>query len=234
MTIKPQSHSQSGNILIYIIGAIFLLGLLIIIAKGSTTPGASIEPEKLLIRVSEVQQYGRELEQAIAYIMTNGHSEIDIRFSHPDAVSTYGDITNIPTRQIFSRDGGGATYRPAPSDIQTVASDWVFSGENRVMNVGESSGTNQDAEIIAFLPNVDEKFCLLINDKNVITNPAGAPPQNTGNVDITTPFTGTLQLSNTIWDSGTSYMAGKTEGCFEGSGTPPANTFHYYRVLLAR
>ena len=226
-------NNQSGNILIYIIGAIFLLGLLVILAKGSTTPGAGVSQEILILRVAEVQQYGRELEQAVAYVMANGHSEIDIRFAHPDAVSAYGDITILPTRQIFSRAGGGATYRPAPNDVQVVPTDWLFSAENRVINVGSTSGTDQDAELISFLPNVDEEFCIAINEKNRIPNPADAPPQNSGSVEITVPFTGTYQLTETIQD-GLGNLTGQTEGCFEGGGTPPTNTFHYYRVLLAR
>lgn len=228
-----ESSSESGNILIYIIGAIFLLGLLMIVVKGSITPGAGIDQESLMVRVSEVQEYGRELEQAIAYIMADGNSEVDIRFGHPDAVSAYGDITNVPTRHVFSRQGGGATYRSAPNDIQTTPSDWVFSGENRVIDVGTTGGTDQDAEIIAFLPYVEEGFCLLINEESDITNPAGSPPQNAGTVDITTPFAGTLQVNNSISDAG-SFLDGHPEGCFEGNGTPPDNTFHYYRVIYAR
>ena len=75
------SNSQSGNILIYILGAVFLLGALTIMVKGSSAPGGGIDEEALIIRVSEVQNYGRELEQAVSYIFQNGHSEADIRLS---------------------------------------------------------------------------------------------------------------------------------------------------------
>lgn len=228
--MKP-SHtrsSESGNILIYILGAIVLLGLLVVISKGSVTPGAGIDPEQLMIRVSEVQDYGQELEQAIAYVMSNGHSEVDIRFAHPDADSAYGDITDTPSRQVFSRDGGGAKYRLAPDGIQTAATNWAFNGDNFVPQVGSNS-----ADLIALLSNVSEDFCKKLNDLNNIENPSDTPPQDPDDFEITTTYTGTFNTSpEEIGDA--TLNANKKEGCIEGSGTPAAETFHYYRVLLAR
>jgi hypothetical protein len=222
------SSSQSGNILIYILGAIFLLGLLVVISKGSTTPGAGIDAEQLMIRVSEVQNYGQELEQAVAYVMTNGHSEVDIRFAHPDADSAYGVITDTPTRQIFSRDGGGARYREPPNDIQITPTDWQFNADNRAPLVGST-----EADLIAVLSNVTEDFCLKMNDANDIDNPSNAPPQDSDDFEVTTFFTGAYNSSpEEIGDS--SLNGTKKEGCIEGSGTPAANSYHYYRVLLAR
>ena len=223
--------SESGNILIYILGAIFLLGLLIVIVKGSSTPGSNIDKESLLIRVSEVQQYGEELERAVAYVMRNGHSEADIRFAHPDADSAYGDITDIPSRQIFSRDGGGAKYREAPSDVQTTPTDWSFNGRSAVMFVGTNLG---GADLIAFLPYVSKDFCLLLNDKAGVINPLGDPPQDVNQVRLYHPFDGVFNFNTSIRDDATDQLIGKLEGCFEGDVDPLAGTYHYYRVLMAR
>lgn len=231
--INSKRKNESGNILIYILGAIFLLGLLVVISKGSVTPGAGVDHETLMIRVAEVQDYGKELERAVAYVLANGHSEVDIRFAHPDAASAYGIITNIPSRQIFSRDGGGATYREPPNGIQTTPTDWVFNGENRVFKIGTSTNTDNAAEIIALLPYVTKKFCLLVNDVNNTENPSNNPPQDAGDVNMAILFTGTLQYTTGIWDT-TQYLEGKAEGCFEGGANPPTGTYHYYRVILAR
>lgn len=220
--------SESGNILIYILGAIVLLGLLVVISKGSVTPGAGIDAEQLMIRVSEVQNYGQELEQAVAYVLANGHSEVDIRFAHPDADSAYGDITDIPSRQVFSRDGGGARYRQAPDGIQTTLTDWAFNGDNTIPQVGSDA-----ADLMALLSNVSENFCSKINDLNGIENPSNAPPQDADNFEITTIYTGVFNSSPQEM-GGTTLNANKKEGCLKGSGTPPDNTYHYYRVLLAR
>ncbi len=232
--LKHNRKTEAGNILVYILGAIFLLGILVITVKGSSTPGAGIDQESLIIRVAEVQEYGKELERAVAYILANGHSEVDIRFSHPDAASAYGDITDTPTRQIFSRQGGGATYRAPANGIQTTVTDWVFSGNNEVTEIGTSCGAKNCMDLVAILQNVNKEFCLLINNKNGITNPSEAPPQDQTNVQVSTVFTGTFTASALIADTPTGYLFGHSEGCFEGDTTPPAGTYHYYRVLLAR
>ena len=90
-----KSCPQSGNILIYIIGAIALIGLLTVMVKGSTLPGAGIDREELELRASDIQQYAMELERAVAYILQSGYSESDIRFAHPNHSSAYGDITDL-------------------------------------------------------------------------------------------------------------------------------------------
>ncbi len=240
MSIKQKKqHPESGNILIYILGAIFLLGLLVAISKGSFSPGAGIDQETLIIRVAEVQQYGEELERAVAYVLANGHSEADIRFAHPDADSAYGDITDIPTRQVFSRDGGGARYREPPEGIQTTSTSWVFSAANELNGAGSTVGaTETTSDLIAFLPNITQQACLKINELNDIENLLNSPPQDCGTTNITNFFVGDYTNINQLLDGsgcgGTEELLSKLEGCFEGGGTPPAGTYHYYRVLLAR
>ena len=230
---KKFPSDESGNILIYILGAIFLLGLLVVLIKGSSTPGSNIDEEGLIIRVSEVQEYGMELENAVALIMSNGFSESDIRFAHPDAASAYGDITDTPTRQVFSRSGGGATFREPPSGIQTTVTPWLFNGNNIVEQVGTSCSANGCVDLVALLLNVSEEFCIMINERNDIPNPSDSPPTDPGSVEVTTPFTGSFAFSHGI-NSASGEFNGKLEGCFEGGGTPAAGTYHYYRVLMAR
>lgn len=235
---KNRYNPQSGNVLVYILGAIFLLGILVIAVKGSSTPGAGIDPEQLTIRVAEVQAYGKELEDAVTYIMVNGHSESDIRFAHPNADSAYGDITDTPSRQIFSRDGGGAQYRDPPAGIQTTVTPWHFTGRNTVNGVGTNevvgTGNLQSADLAAILNNVSKDFCVLINEKNDIENTAGDPPQDSNDIILNLPFTGSYAETTTIGDQGTGKTFGKLEGCVEGDNNPPAGTYHYYRVLLSR
>ncbi len=236
---KIQKHKlrkhESGNILVYILGAIFLIGLLIIMVRGSNTPGAGIDHEALMIRVSEVQEYGNELERAVAYVLRNGHSEVDIRFAHPNAASAYGIITDDPTRQIFDAQGGGATYRDPPQNIQTAVTPWLFSGDNRIFGIGVDIAVSS-SELTAILQNVTKEFCLLVNEKNGITNPSDSPPQDSVNINLTTLFTGVYPPAggNMIGDNVTRHNFGKAEGCLEGDVSPPAGTYHYYRVLLAR
>lgn len=228
--------NESGNVLIYILGAIFLLGMLVVMVKGSSTPGANIDKETLMIRVSEVQQYGQELERAVAYIMRNGHSEADIRFAHPDADSAYGDITDTPTRQVFATTGGAAKYRAPPNGIQVTPTDWLFNAENIVTGSGsaDACAATSCVDLIALLMDVTKDFCLSINNKNDIENIADAPPQDVGDIAYSTAFIGAYTNTQSIKDDATLYLSSHNEGCFEGDIDPASGTYHYYRVLLAR
>lgn len=238
-------HSKSneaGNILIYILGAIFLLGILVVMVRGSSTPGSNIDRETLMIRVSEVQQYGQELERAVAYILQNGHSEADIRFAHPDADAAYGVITDTPSRQVFAVEGGGAKYREPPEDIQTltVVNYWFFTGANSVGTVGSGDqGASSKTELLAILPYVSKEFCIEINNRNNVENPTSEPPQDDASMatnNIHDVFTGDYSWKTKIGDEPANLIQNTQEGCLEGSGSasPPTDTYHYYRVLLAR
>ncbi len=231
---KPSHNTQAGNILVYILGALFLLGLLVVMVKGSTSPGAGIDRETLELRVNDVQSYGNELERAVTYVLRNGFSESDIRFAHPNADSAYGDITDTPTRQIFDVQGGGATYREPPEGIQVIPTDWIFTAQNEVLEIGSFCNGGGCHELMSVLMNVTLDFCLLVNDKNEITNPAGAPPQDAIGFGYGTLFDGVFGAGDRTLNDGTGHIRGHSEGCVEGDTDPPAGTYHYYRVLLAR
>jgi len=228
-------YKESGNILIYILGAIFLLGLLVVMVKGSSTPGSNIDRETLIIRISEVQAYSQELERAVAYIIRNGHSETEIRFSHPDADVAYGDITDTPSRQVFAVEGGAAKYRAPPENIQTTPTDWLFTAANSVGTVGSGNvNTNLGTDLIAMLPNVTRDFCAQISAKVNLANLGDPLIQDQGTINLTTPFVGNYTWANEIQDTAATAILNTPEGCVEGGGTPPTETYHYYRVLLPR
>src|SRR5687768_1759532 len=110
MTEKNRSKN-AGNMLVYILGAIFLMGLLIVLLKGSFQEGTSIDSDKIIIQAGEVQRYATQIEIATGYILRNNFSETDLRFAHPSAPAGYGLITDQPRRQVFDPSGGGAQYQ---------------------------------------------------------------------------------------------------------------------------
>ena len=90
-------------------------------------------------------------------------------------------------------------------------------------------------DLIAILPNVTKDFCVAINDKLGVINPSGDPPQDPTNANVTDIFNGSYTYQYYLDGADvTSTTTPHTEACFEGSGTPPAGTYHYYRVLLSR
>ena len=225
--------SQSGNMLVYILGAIFLMGLLLVVMRGSNRQGSNIDEESLMIRVTEVQRYGTELENAVRMIMNEGYSEADIRFGHPDADAAYGLITDTPGRQVCTSTGGAAKFREPPSGIQSTVTPWVFNASNNVVGIGTSCTADNCTDLIAILPNVTQAFCIAINDRLGVVNPSGVPPRDTATANITTKFAGSYTYDQTLVDAGT-YLQAHHEACFEGGGTPATGTYHYYRVLYPR
>lgn len=230
---------QSGNIMIYILGAIVLMGLLIILVKGSTTPGAGIDNETTIIRASEVQQYAGELERAIGYILQNNHSEADIRFAATGAPAAYGNIaTDTPlTRQVFAKEGGAANYRAPPAGVQTTTTPWQFYGNTHIKGMGSDTVGSRKGELIAVLPNVTQAFCERINELNGqnLTLTANHDPSANGCIYTGggNEFTGTFVTggtANTIDHTLFTQIPPK-EACIKCEST---GALHFYHVLLGR
>lgn len=244
MTAK--TRQQSGNILFIILIAIALLGLLTFAIQSTSRPdGANIDKEELAIRVTEVQRYASELERAVMFAMRNGISESDLRFAHPNNNSDYGDLSadTDPSDQVFHREGGGATYRDPPDDIND-GSAWEFYGGTHLPGVGSSK-----ADLIAVLPNVTDAFCTKINQ---LAGQTGTPTDTgTGNASGANPgdclylgddgrFDGSQQFYSTVntvdettFEQDEEASAARTalQACVVCS-RDSAN--HFYHVLLAR
>ena len=156
-------QSQSGNILFVILIAVVLIGLLTAaVVNSGGNENANIDRESLMIKASEFQRYGSELERAVRYVIQNGVSESDIRFSFIGASNAYGDLSvdTDTSDQVFAREGGGALYRDPPERVND-GSPWEFYGGTALPSVGSAR-----ADLIAVLPNVSLQFCNAINELN--------------------------------------------------------------------
>lgn len=233
------AHPESGNILIYILGAIVLMGVLVMLVKGSNSPGAGIDSETTMIRASEVQQYAGELERAVNFILSNNHSENDIRFAAASAPGAYGNIaTDTPlTRQVFAKQGGAATYRAVPAGIQTTATPWQFYGNTHIKGFGTDTLAGRKAELIAVLPNVTPAFCERINELNGQNLNLAANHDPTANGCLFTgggsEFTGSFVTgaSANIIDHTLFTQTPAKQACIRCQTT---GALHFYHVLLGR
>ncbi len=226
------NHPESGNVLIYIIGAIFLIGLLTVILKGTTTPGSGIDYEAMILKASQVRAYGAELERGVSYVLRNGRSETEISFAHPNHSSVYGTYGSDPTAEVFNLQGGGVTWKDNDSDIQTADTDWVFTATSDMNLVGDSS----NMDLVAVLPYITQDLCLYINEQTGIDSDPIENIDNLGDAYVLTPFAGSFSGSETfLGDTPTEF---KPEGCGReaagGGGSMPDGTMFYYKVLLAR
>jgi len=227
---KRQDHSpnsESGNVIFFILLAIVLIGL-VTVALRSGGDGNNIDRERVVIRASEVRQYASELERGVAFIMQDGASESEIRFAS-SATDVYGDISDTPTRQVFSENGGGVSYRLPPPDISS-APHWEFYGHTHLPDVVTAA-----PELIAVLPLVTLEFCQKINAINSY-NSATQPLDNTGdclNAGVANRFkTGNLYSTDAGIDTvneATFTVKPSMEGCVQCAGN-----YHFFHVLMAR
>jgi hypothetical protein len=73
-----------------------------------------------------------------------------------------------------------------------------------------------------------------INNELGIAQTADTPPKLTGSAwGAGAPYSGVFNNGVAMIDAG-NVLFGQPEGCFEGAGTPPAGSYHYYRVLVQR
>jgi hypothetical protein len=224
-------RGAGGNIFVMIFVAILLIGLLTVALRGFGGK-ESITDEDLLIEASNAARYGAELASAVDFVLKSGASENDLRFAPPSGgPAEYGAITTTPTAQIFSRSGGNAEYRRAPSRIMAGGSNiWEFYGTTAIPEVGSDR-----PELIAVLPDVTQKFCEKVNQSLGLT---GQPDDSiTGtNPDClyggaTYRFGNSAQFSSAanVLDSSSYSKRPMTQGCVTCSGV-----YHYYYVLMSR
>jgi hypothetical protein len=229
-------HARTrGNILIYILGAIFLIGLLVMLMRGSFQEGSGIDPERNALLATQVQKYGADLERGVRNALQNGYSETELRFSHPNAPSSYGLISSIPQRQVFASEGGGVEWKAPPTGVQATSAPWMFVARNAVTQVGSTCAAAGCTDLIAVLPTVTRDFCLEINKLAGVTNPSGNPPREVDALSLSPLFTaGTFGYDQALNTTG-GHTNARLEGCIEGNGgDAPLGSYYYYRVLLAR
>lgn len=220
--------------LVYILGAILLMGILIVVVKGSFQEGTSIDGEQLVVKASQVQQYAGEIERAVGYILNSGYSETALRFA-TNISSTYGDITSIRPRQIFDPQGGAVEYKSPPSGINDGTA-WQFFATTHFTDMGIDTGGSQKAELIAVLPNVTQAFCSQINrmvGQSSINLASTSDPAANGCVHQPgSEFQGTFVAGGAVnlLDNAVVTKFPAKEACVKCN----TGQFHYYKVLMTR
>lgn len=158
---------QGGNVLFYLLIAIFLLGALTVALRSSGTMEGGIDKESANVKAQQIIRFSDEVAQAVQIVLDNGASETDLRFAHPNALANYGTITTTPEFQIFSSLGGKAAYRLPPTGANDDGSKWIFAGNFSLPQVGSDRG-----DLVALL-RVTKPVCDSINSQlSINTTPA--------------------------------------------------------------
>jgi hypothetical protein len=238
-------NTESGSVIFFILLGVVLIGLVTAAIQAGGGKGSNIDREQLILKIKQVREQSQEFERAVAFILRNGVSESDIRFAYTSAPVQYGNIDDNPgtpaqyTFQVFHRLGGGSEYRPPPNGLTNTAVDWEFYGHTHFPGVGEDPTGNEQAELIAVIPDVTDEFCNEINRINGFDTSTQPEDGGASQVDCihggsTVRFGPGAQFQatpNTV-DTGTfSGVTGAMEGCLQCATDTKK---HYFHILLAR
>lgn len=233
---------ESGNILFYILIAVVLFAALSFAVAQMMRGGNPEKNEEVLrLQASEILQYVRGLTTGIQTIKIEGLDDGDISFDNPFVPGyTHACPDGGDECALFKKDGGKMIYmKPvaewldANQTSQPGYGTWIFSGANAVIGIGTDGGGAASSELLAILPWVNKELCVEINNLLKVVNPVTRPPQDSGNVDFSTKFTGTFSATQSIGGDDPE-IEGQRAGCFEGDTSPPSETYHFFQVLISR
>jgi hypothetical protein len=245
--ITRMKANESGNVIFYVLIAVALLAALSYTVAQSTRGGvSSLSGEKASINAAEIIEYGNILTSAIAQTRLRGHLDTEVSMENT-VVSGYENTNCADAEcQIFNIAGGGVSYL-------TPKEEWLDSahdGQNRYGEIyfngttaAEEAGTDKD-DLVMIVPYLKKELCVAINKKLAIIPPSGDTPlEINGPGAMNVKFQGVYDTTSDtkISGAGTSGNAqmlfGKSGGCTQSSGggsNPPAGSYHYYQVLIAR
>lgn len=219
-SVQSLHRSEGGNILLYVLLGIVLIGLLTVALRQGGDPGKDLDGEKMTIAASQMQSYAGQIGGAISTMMQGGVSEADLRFAHPKNIAGYGTITTTPGNQVFHPQGGNVEFKLPPAGVND-GSKWEVIGNLALPQVGSAR-----PELIAILPKVTKQFCSTINSQLGIT----IASTMSCNFLPATAFTGTYAVSPLTYASTVFSKAPLLQGCGECSS---GDRFYFY-VLMSR
>jgi len=247
-----KAGTQAGNVLWYILLAIFLLGALTMFMSNTGSQSEDTgSAEKASIHASEILKYAAGIKTAVDLLMAQGCSETQLSFwndHNKDGTENASDLfynSRSPTDRtchLFHANGAGISWRKVKPEwldksqnAKAGYGDWFFSAQSRIVNIGTWCATPACNEIVILLPYLNKETCKRINQMLNVNPGSHEPPKDDNSAyGYTSPyaFNGTFTGNNVLNDT-TNFLAGKKTGCFEGDLNPPGG-YHFYHVLLAR
>lgn len=240
-------NSQSGNVLFYILLAVMLLAALAYaVAQGGRSSINSVSAERARLFATEILGYGDVVANATGQSKLRGYTDSEISFEN-SVVTGYANASCSEGEcKIFALNGGGVNYmKPNDEWLDTAQSGQSRYGELYVhsrSNV-EDVGTGND-DLILFIPYLKKEICVAINKLlGIVPASRDVPRETNGPFAVNIKFDGTYVQAADSKVSGdgttgqTQILYGKQAGCTESSGgasNPPAGTFHFFKVLIAR
>lgn len=250
-------YGERGGAIVWILILIALLGVLTFAAtRGNRGGMTNLDNERLELAASEVLSFAQGVREGVRSLKIKGCQDIQISFE-TNALGPAYHNPGAPTDEschVFKSAGAGLPFTPPTAnwfDINntgtTHSGQWFMTGDTHVLGVGTNGnmgpgcidGTGACKELIAGLAFISRNLCEAINRKlRFGKDSQGTPPIDLGagfSASDNAPFTGTYSITGYEIGSGATgpdTFNGKLTGCYEA--TIPADTYHFYQVLLAR
>lgn len=238
----------------YVLIAVALLAALAYaIAQSGRGSVVTLSDDKAKLYATEIIAFGGVMTNAVAQLRLRGYKDTQISFENPIVSGYVNSNCTSDACKVFHLSGAGVTYTPPKAvwldpakSASTGYGVYYFTGRSCVAEVGAgsyspacNSNGEDDEELLMILPYVDKNLCVKINDLVGVDNVIGDPPQeymNSFNVSVDKfigSYSGGYAIGAALTEEA-SNLNGHRAGCFEGAGTPPAGTYHFYQVLEPR
>ncbi len=238
---------QSGNVLFYVFIAVGLLAALsYVVAQSGRGSVGNISAERAAVFASEIIEYGNVVSQATDQLRLRGYSDTQISFEN-SVVAGYANAgCTEASCALFDVSGGAVNYIAPKAEwldsaqsAQPQYGELYFHGGSSAMDVGSDGD-----DLILFIPYVKQVLCQAVNTRLGIEPVNRDTPLETNGPFIPNAlFTGVYgsvldrRVSGDATTGQTDILYGKHAGCTEspgGGSLPPAGTYHFYQVLIAR
>ncbi len=233
--------NQTGNILLFILIAILLIGLLTLsLTRSSNQTNDTGDFEQNVIIANEILNYAKSVEIAVQNLLARGCSENDINF---------GGASPKPECEVFGQSGMGIDKYNSEQDGKWLINGtlaWplntIFTATTRVIGVGNSDLASDGHDLIMFIPNLQLGYCMAINSILGIENPSNYPPRDNNGSAIEGPaFSGTFGGTNNQIETTGNELTGQRAGCFVTDNQASASDaldgedyFYFYQTLIAK
>lgn len=247
--VHESVHEQErGNVLFIILIAVVLFAALSWAVSQSIKGGdpKTISQEKQKLYAENILSTARAIRAAVHDLrISNGCSDTDISFENVAVAGYEHSPAAMAKCRLFGSAGGGLNYSAPFSSwldgnfvAQALYGKIYVAGNICVPKIGQGdtgacSGDGQDnEELVLFIPFLKREVCVQVNALLKVANPGGAPPVETGDAWNA----GVPKFTGSYGDSVSLDQDGLMAGCFGGSGAaaPPANSYTFFQVLLAR
>lgn len=252
---------ESGNILIIILIAIFLLGsLTAMLSRSGDSNNETGDFEQNSIAASSILKYASGIEAAVTQLRQRGCSENQISFQHDeDNDGDYNDNDesyynlNAPldlSCHVFAPEGAGMEFINIDTKLLDEAQsaehaygEPYFNGNSCVARIGTDNGNysnhalfcdapNNGSELLLIIPYLKQDICAAINRTLYGDSTIPRDLNHPANINNGARFKGNYNADGREIGSASGEMDYKKSFCHDSGNNP--GVYDFYHVLIVR